>query len=158
MDVVLHPKFAQNRFVYLNYTKPLDPKRNTVAIARAVWDGKALTGAKDIFVADERTGASRMAFGRDGMLFMHHGRNCAQDPNTHGGKVLRLRDDGSVPMDNPFVGHAGHKPEVYTRAIATRSVWRSTRDRRAVAEGERSQRRRRDQHRPARARTTAGRR
>jgi aldose sugar dehydrogenase len=40
--------------------------------------------------------------------------NSPQDPNSQGGKVLRLRDDGSVPSDNPFVGRPGHKPEVYT--------------------------------------------
>ena len=40
--------------------------------------------------------------------------NDPQDPNTLGGKVLRLNDDGSVPKDNPFVGQAGHRPEVYT--------------------------------------------
>ena len=114
MDVVLHPQFAQNRFVYLNYTKPLDPKRNTLAIARAVWDGKALTNSKDIFVATERTGTSRMAFGRDGMLYVATSGADSQDLNTHGGKVLRLRDDGSAPPDNPFVGKPGHKPEIYT--------------------------------------------
>ena len=114
MDVVLHPQFAQNRFVYLNYTKQLDPKTTTLAISRAVWDGKALTGAKDIFVATPRTGTSRMAFARDGTLYVSTSGPDAQDPNTHGGKVLRIRDDGSVPPDNPFVGKAGYKPEVYT--------------------------------------------
>jgi glucose/arabinose dehydrogenase len=114
MDVVLHPQFAQNRFVYLNYTKPLDAKRNTLAIARAVWDGTALTNSKDIFVATERTGTSRMAFGRDGMLYVATSGADSQDLNTHGGKVLRLRDDGTAPPDNPFVGKPGHKPEIYT--------------------------------------------
>jgi glucose/arabinose dehydrogenase len=114
MDIVVHPQFAQNKFIYLNYTKQLDPKRNTVAIARAVWDGKALTNVKDIFVASEGTGTSRMAFGSDGMLYLATSGPAPQDPNNHGGKVLRLRDDGSVPMDNPFVGKPGYKPEVYT--------------------------------------------
>ena len=114
MDIVLHPQFAQNRFVYLNYTKQLDPKRNTIAIARAVWDGKALTNAKDIFVATERTGTSRMVFAKDGLLYVSTSGFDAQDLNTHGGKVLRMRDDGSVPPDNPFVGKANHKPEIYT--------------------------------------------
>jgi glucose/arabinose dehydrogenase len=116
MDVVLHPRFAENRFIYLNYTKRVDEKRQTVAIARGVWDGRALTDVRDIFVADEdiRGTTSRIAFGRDGMLFVATSGNGPQDPNTHGGKVLRLRDDGRVPDDNPFVGTAGHKPEVYT--------------------------------------------
>ena len=115
MDVVAHPQFAQNRFVYLSYTKPLDEKRRTVAIARGTWDGRALAEVRDIFVADEGTGtASRLAFGRDNTLYMTTAGNGSQDPNNQGGKVLRLRDDGSIPPDNPFVGRAGHKPEVYS--------------------------------------------
>ncbi len=114
MDVVLHPRFAENRFVYLQYTKPVREGVTTVAIARGVWNGRALTDVRDIFVATERTGTSRLAFGRDGMLYMATSGNGPQDPDTHGGKVLRLRDDGSVPPDNPFVGKAGYRPEIYT--------------------------------------------
>ncbi|MCU1338958.1 MAG: hypothetical protein JWO19_4539 [Bryobacterales bacterium] len=113
MDVALHPQFAQNRFVYLTYTKPLDEQRRVVALARGKWDGNAITEMKDIFVTDV-AGTSRIAFGRDGALFMSMTGNDPQDPNTLGGKVLRLNDDGSVPKDNPFVGQAGHRPEVYT--------------------------------------------
>jgi glucose/arabinose dehydrogenase len=118
MDIALHPQFSQNHFVYLTYTKPLDEKRQTLALARATWNGTGLVDVRDIFVAGEGTGgASRLAFGRDGTLFMTAGGgggNGAQDPNSHAGKVLRLRDDGTVPADNPFVGRAGHKPEVYS--------------------------------------------
>jgi len=113
MDVVLHPKFAENHWVYLTYTKPLDEKRRVVALARGVWEGKAITQMRDIFVADQG-GASRLAFGSDGNLFMSLTGDDAQDPKTLGGKVLRLRDDGSVPPDNPFVGKAGQRPEIYT--------------------------------------------
>ena len=113
MDIALHPNFSENRFVYLTYTKPLDEKNRTVAIARGRWDGRALTEVRDIFVA-ERAGTSRIAFGRDGTLFMTTTGPDPQDPNTQGGKVLRLRDDGTIPSDNPFVGRSGHKPEVYT--------------------------------------------
>src|SRR2546423_327444 len=52
MDVALHPRFAENHYVYLTYTKPLDEKRRTVAIARGRFDGHALTDVRDIFVAD----------------------------------------------------------------------------------------------------------
>jgi glucose/arabinose dehydrogenase len=114
MDVVLHPQFAQNRFVYLNYTKPLADKVTTVAVARGVWDGRALTQVRDVFVATPRTGTSRLAFSKDGMLYMATSGPDPQDPDTHGGKTLRLRDDGTAPGDNPFVGKPGHKPEVYT--------------------------------------------
>jgi glucose/arabinose dehydrogenase len=120
MDAVPHPQFAMNNLVYLNYTKPLDAKQRTLAIARGRWDGRALTDVRDLFVADPGTDmarlgtTSRLAFDRNNMLYIATSGGDAQDPNSHGGKVLRLRDDGTVPPDNPFVGRAGHKPEVYT--------------------------------------------
>jgi glucose/arabinose dehydrogenase len=113
MDVVLHPRFAENHFIYLSYTKPLDEKRRVAAIARGRWDGSGLMETRDIFVT-EGSGPSRIAFGRDGTLFMTVSGDDPQSPATHGGKVLRLNDDGTIPKDNPFVGHAGAKPEVYT--------------------------------------------
>ena len=115
MDIALHPQYATNRYIYVNYTKQLDPKRNTVAIARASWDAKGgLMNAKDIFVASERTSTSRMVFGNDGMLYLATSGGDAQDLSSHGGKVLRMRDDGSAPPDNPFAGKQGAKPEIYT--------------------------------------------
>jgi aldose sugar dehydrogenase len=114
MDVVLHPQFATNKLVYLAYTKPIDEKRQTTAIARGRWDGSALVDTKDVFVGNEGNGVARIAFGRDGMLYVTTAGNGAQDGNVQGGKVLRLKDDGTVPPDNPFVGKAGYKPEVYT--------------------------------------------
>jgi len=114
MDVVLHPKFAENQFVYICYTKPLDATKNATAIARGKWDGKAITGMKDIFVAAEGTGTSRIAFGADGMIYMATAGNGAQDIKSQAGKVLRLKDDGTVPPDNPFAGRAGYTPEIYT--------------------------------------------
>jgi glucose/arabinose dehydrogenase len=117
MDVALHPRFAENHLVYLTYTKPLDEKRRVAALARGVWadtdHGPALTEMRDIFVT-EGSGPSRIAFGRDGTIFMTVSGNDPQSLATHGGKVLRLKDDGTIPSDNPFVGRAGAKPEVYT--------------------------------------------
>jgi glucose/arabinose dehydrogenase len=113
MDIALHPRFAENGFIYLTYTKPVDDKKRVVALARGHWDGHAVTGMKDIFVSDQ-SGTSRIAFGRDGTLFMTTTGNDPQDPNTSGGKVLRFNDDGSIPKDNPFVGQVGKRPEVYT--------------------------------------------
>jgi glucose/arabinose dehydrogenase len=112
MDIALHPKFAENRWVYLSYTKPMNQNRR-VAIARGRWDGQKLTEVSDVFVLDA-AGTSRIAFGRDGMLYITTTGNDPQDPNTQGGKVLRIKDDGTIPTDNPFVGKAGAKPEVYT--------------------------------------------
>jgi aldose sugar dehydrogenase len=128
MDIVLHPRFAENQWVYLTYSKPGDAVLQkgliATALARGRWDGTALTNVKELFVVEpwwDGSGgaASRLAFGRDGMLYMTTGASVAnmkdaQDPSHHKGKVLRLRDDGSVPPDNPFVGRAGYKPEIYS--------------------------------------------
>ena len=118
MDIALHPQFAQNQFVYLTYTKPLEGDRRTNALARGRWNGKSLADVRDIFVAQQGGngggGASRIAFGKDGTIFMTNGGNDPQDPKTHGGKVLRMRDDGTIPPNNPFNGREGHKPEIYT--------------------------------------------
>ena len=122
MDIAIHPRFADNGFVYLTYTKPTEPRR-TVALARGRFDGSALRDVRDIFVADSWGGAvagSRIVFAPDGTLYMTLGgafggrRDVAQDPSAHAGKVLRLRDDGSVPDDNPFVGREGYKPEIFS--------------------------------------------
>jgi aldose sugar dehydrogenase len=122
MDVTLHPKFAENKLVYLTYNKPGDNKRVATALARGRLEGAALTDVRDIFVADwlpdNANGYnSRMAFGRDGMIYVTNGASnsdSAQDPNSHRGKVLRLRDDGTIPPDNPFFGRSGYKPEIYS--------------------------------------------
>jgi glucose/arabinose dehydrogenase len=113
MDVVLHPHFAENHFIYISYTKPLDEKRRVAAIARGRWEAGALKETRDIFVT-EGSGPSRLAFGSDGTLFMTVSGDDPQSLATHGGKVLRLNDDGTIPRDNPFVGRAGAKPEIYT--------------------------------------------
>jgi glucose/arabinose dehydrogenase len=118
MDVVLHPKFAENRLVYLSYHKPLGNRRATMAVARGRFDGTALADVTDIFVAKNPTtvASSRLAFGLDGSLFVTTTADDsrAQDPGEYGGKILRLRDDGSVPPDNPFTKRKGYLPEIYS--------------------------------------------
>ena len=115
MDLALHPDFDRNRYVYISYTKPLDEKRTTLAVARAVWDGKALTGTTDIFLG-EGGGGGPIAFGGDGMLYVASGGGemATQALNSLGGKILRLTDTGAVPPDNPFVGRADARPEIFT--------------------------------------------
>ena len=115
MNLAVHPEFADNGLVYLSYTKPLGDNVTTVAIGRGRWDGRGLVDFEDVFVMQERTGgATPIVFGRDGMLYAALTGGEAQDPMKHGGKVLRLRDDGAIPDDNPFVGLEGHLPEVFT--------------------------------------------
>jgi glucose/arabinose dehydrogenase len=124
MDIALHPDFAQNKWIYISYHKPLAPGVAANSILRGTWDGKALTDVRDVFVSDDvDTEASRIVFGRDGMLYMGIGGpgtgprvsvDRAQHTNDLAGKVLRLNDDGSVPPDNPFVGKSGYKPAIFT--------------------------------------------
>jgi aldose sugar dehydrogenase len=121
MDVVLHPQFSDNQWVYLTYHKPTTTGAATTTLARGVWNGTALVDVRDIF--DSRaidTEASRLAFGRDGMIYLSISApgspksRRAQDPGDYAGKVVRLRDDGSIPPDNPFIGKAGYKPAIYS--------------------------------------------
>lgn len=131
--VVVHPDFAQNRLVYLSYLKG-DEERQTLGISRGRLEGTKLVGAEEIFVADAWENArmaytGRMEFGPDKTLYVSVGdrdRLCCgpQDDNSiriraqslsdHVGKILRLTDDGKAPPDNPFVGRAGAKPEIFT--------------------------------------------
>lgn len=125
MDVALHPQFDRNRLVYFTYTKPVGEGMGTPALARGRLEGHALRDVQDLLVPDYYAGNSglngRVAFGRDGKVYMSTGgrsqndvANVAQDPLSLRGKVLRLNDDGSVPADNPFVGRATHRPEIYS--------------------------------------------
>ena len=121
MEVVLHPKFADNRIVYLSYIKDLGAKKHTPALIRARLEGMALVDVKELFVANTAfTGPAAgagMVFGPDGHLYMLVGGandEVAQQGDQHAGKVLRFRDDGTVPPDNPFVGKPGYKPEIWS--------------------------------------------
>ena len=123
MDIALHPDFAANGLLYLTSSKP-QPAGPTVALARGRLAGGTLHELEDLLVLDPPgSGASRIGFGPDGMLYMTVGgafqttpENAlrAQDPNDLLGKVVRLRDDGTAPDDNPFAGLPGHRPEVYS--------------------------------------------
>ena len=131
--VVVHPDFASNRRVYVSYMKG-DDARQTLAISRGKLDAGKLVDVREIFVADAWENArmafnGRMEFGPDKTLYVTVGdrdRLCCgqQDDNSirmraqsladHVGKVLRLKDDGTAPADNPFVDRAGARPEIFT--------------------------------------------
>ena len=139
LDLALHPRFTENRLIYFTYHKPQSPAAaappaggrgaatpGVITLARGRWDGSTLTDVTDIFSGAPTGNASRIIFGRDGMIYMSIGygdppignpnpeKAPPQDPSVLIGKVLRLKDDGTVPSDNPFVGRAGYRPEIYT--------------------------------------------
>jgi glucose/arabinose dehydrogenase len=93
-------------------------QQTTLAVARATWDGKGFTGTRDIFVGEGGSGGP-IAFGGDGMLYVAHGGGDTQALKSLGGKILRLTDEGKVPPDNPFVGRADARPEIFTMGHRT---------------------------------------
>ena len=122
-DIVLHPNFAQNKLVYLTFAAG-SKAANGTQVARARFDGTALKDLQIIFKAlplkdtDNHYGG-RMAFLPDGTFALTIGegfeyREKAQDLSSDLGKIVRLNDDGTVPNDNPFIGQAGVRPEIYT--------------------------------------------
>jgi aldose sugar dehydrogenase len=118
-DIVLHPRFAENKLVYFTYSKPGEGGQSATTLARAKLDRGGFTEVKDLFVSDWSTvlGGSRIGFAKDGTIFMTTGAATgplSQDPMSDYGKVLRFKEDGTIPSDNPFVGKAGYKPEIYS--------------------------------------------
>ena len=125
LDVALSPDFLTSRVLYFTFTEPRGGNGTSLARARLVddKDGAKLTELKIIFrqepaVAGGFHFGSRIAFSRDGTLFVTLGeryrRDAAQDLSTHLGKVVRLKPDGSVPPDNPFVSLGHAKPEIWS--------------------------------------------
>ena len=134
LDVVAHPRFAENHFIYLSFSKPNeDGTQGATAVVRARFENDRLTDVREIFVARNWSRGmahygSRLAFDRDGYLFITLGdrqvlpagpidsllKHPAQDLGTHHGKVIRLYDDGRVPADNPFVNTPGALPEIWS--------------------------------------------
>jgi glucose/arabinose dehydrogenase len=127
-DIVLSPQFAKDQLVYFTFNlpgKPGDPTaqppirpESRVTLFRARLVGHALTHVEQLFSGESgSTSGSRLAFGADGSIYMTTGApfgDQAQQLDSVYGKVLHLKADGSVPKDNPFVGHAGARPEVYS--------------------------------------------
>ena len=122
-DIVLHPNFAQNGLVYLTYAAGT-ASANGTQVMRARFDGSTLRDSQVIFKAtplkdtDNHYGG-RMAFLPDGTFVLTIGegfeyREKAQDLTSDLGKLVRLNEDGSVPQNNPFLGQASVRPEIYT--------------------------------------------
>ena len=120
-DVVLHPKFATNGLVYLSYNKAGGADQagqSAVAIGRGRFTGAAVEGFAEIFTGELKDGnsGSRLAFAADGLLYVTTGAPngwYSQELSSVYGKVLRMRDDGTVPSDNPYLGRGGVRPEIF---------------------------------------------
>ena len=139
LDVLPHPDFVSNHLLYLSYSAP-NGGESTTAVSRGRFEGDRLVNVEEIFVAQTRGRGhygSRLAFSRDGFLFITVGErqapvdegerpnnrglslaeleaHPAQDLSNHHGIVVRLHEDGRVPDDNPFVGQAGTLPEIWS--------------------------------------------
>jgi glucose/arabinose dehydrogenase len=126
-EVVLHPKFAENGWVYMSYAEAGDADTRGAAVARAKLvlgrNGGELTNFQVIWrQAPKVEGGGhyghRIAFGPDGHLWISSGErqkfDPAQDMSMNLGKILRLNDDGSVPADNPFAERGGVTAQIWT--------------------------------------------
>ena len=120
-DVVPHPEFAENRLIYFAFSKAGQDDDSATVLASARFDGRALADVKELYATDwgKSLGGTRIVFAPDGTLYMTvpgaiEGSLAAQDPASAYGKVLRLNDNGTIPPDNPFVGEAGTRPEIYS--------------------------------------------
>ncbi len=127
LDVVLHPDYDTDGWIYLAFSKPLGDGAHT-AIVRGKLDGDRFTDVETIYdpPADQaHSGAihfgCRLAFDGRGHLFFSIGdrggptnpENPAQDLSQAAGKIHRIHDDGRIPADNPFVGQKGAMPTIW---------------------------------------------
>ncbi len=124
LDVALSPDFASDRYVYLSYAEADGGKSGTaVGRGRLSADGSALEDFRVLFRQEPKLSSglhygSRLVFDGKGYLYISLGENnqrpTAQDLDKLQGKVVRLKADGTVPPDNPFVGRAGARPEIWS--------------------------------------------
>lgn len=129
LDVVLDPAFATNGLIYWSYSEPLPNGQNHTAVARGRLLVDATPRVENVQViyrqapsmASEKHYGSRLVFARDGKLFVTQGersdmagRMQSQKLDSLLGKVVRINSDGTIPADNPFVGQAGARPEIWS--------------------------------------------
>lgn len=123
MDIALHPQFEQNQWLYLSYTATSEEGDIRTRVSRFRLTDGELTEPQAIFAGAPSHSAgvhfgSRLAFGLDGKLYITLGERAdpsrAQDLQDLNGKTLRLNEDGTIPDDNPFVGRADARPEIFS--------------------------------------------
>jgi glucose/arabinose dehydrogenase len=122
LDVALHPRFAQNGWIYLSYSAR-GPGGHGTEVARARLVEDRLEDVRIIFrmqpkVSGGRHFGSRLVFDREGLLYVTLGdrgdQDRAQRLDEHLGKIVRIHDDGRIPQDNPFRTRAGARPEIFS--------------------------------------------
>jgi len=132
-DLVLHPDFAENRLLYLSYTKPGPDSLGNITVVRGRFENDRLSDVEELFHADAFGNGSnrssqwggRLALDGKGYLFITIGdrqwpsegdlsAHPSQNLSSHNGTTIRLHEDGRVPEDNPFVGQDGVHPEIWT--------------------------------------------
>ncbi len=122
LDIVLHPKFAENRLIYLSYAATGEGGSGTEVARAHLIDDELVDLERILDVRPKSIGGrhfgSRLLFGRDGYLYVTAGerasRDRAQNLGDLAGSIMRITDAGGVPPDNPFVGRADARPEIYT--------------------------------------------
>ena len=123
MDIVIHPNYAQNNYVYLSLSVGT-ASANALRVIRARFTGTALEDVSTIFESAPSKSTTvhygaRMVFLPDNTLLINVGdgfdlREQAQNLSNHFGSLVRVTDDGKVPQDNPFIGVAAAQPEIYS--------------------------------------------
>lgn len=122
MDIQLHPDYATNAWLYFTASIQ-DGAGMSTALFRAKLNGNAIDNLQKLFQADPKTAStahfgSRIVFDKQNHVYVSLGeRNDptqSQNTSNHSGCVVRLNDDGTVPSDNPYVGNAAYKPEIWT--------------------------------------------
>lgn len=124
LDIVVHPDYAKNGWLYISYAKTDGRGNKSTAIMRAKLKGNVLTAIEDIYVAQAYSGSgqhfgSRMAFDNQRYLYFSIGDRGKRDTNPQNitrdaGKIYRIHDDGRIPSDNPFINSAGAKKAIYS--------------------------------------------
>lgn len=122
LDVKLHPDFKENQLIYFSYARSVGSNQTT-AVMKAKLSEFKLSDTSEIFLALPPVNSgvhfgSRLLFDNQNYLYISVGERGtstnAQDSSRHLGKIIRLKDDGKIPEDNPFIGRSGVRPEIWS--------------------------------------------